>query len=107
MVLLYVIRSHCYLYLLYVMVVEHHLVLSMSLIVALGAWSLVGTVRFGMLLVTLLLSLVWAPVVKEPVVHDGSAEKVPPVRHLDTSASQENYCKNTEERKSILLKHAL
>ena len=55
MVLLYVIRSHCYLYLQYVMVVEHHLVLSVPLIVALGAWSLVGTVRFGMLLVTLLL----------------------------------------------------
>ena len=55
MVLLYVIRSHCYLYLLYVMVVEHHLVLSMPLIVALGAWSLADTMRFGMLLVTLLL----------------------------------------------------
>ena len=36
MIWLYVIRSHCYLYLLYVMVVEHHLVLSMPLIVALG-----------------------------------------------------------------------
>ena len=29
MVLLYVIRSHYYLYLLYVMVVDHHIVLSM------------------------------------------------------------------------------
>ena len=34
-----------------------------------------------------LASFVWAHVVKEPVVHDGSAEKVPLVRHLDTSAS--------------------
>ena len=30
------IRSHCCLYLLYVMVVEHHLILSMPLIVAMG-----------------------------------------------------------------------
>ena len=35
--------------------VEHHLVLSMLLIVVSGAWSLVGTMRFLMLLVTLLL----------------------------------------------------
>ena len=53
MVLLYVIESHYYLYLLYVMGVEHHLVLSMLLIVVSGAWSLVGTMRFMMLLVTL------------------------------------------------------
>ena len=57
---------------LYVMVVEHHLILSMPLIVAMGAWSRVGTMRFGVLLVTLL-SLVWTPVVKELFVCDGSA----------------------------------
>ena len=37
-----------------------------------GAWSLVGIMGFRMLLVTLL-SLVWTPVVKKPVVHDESA----------------------------------
>ena len=55
MVPLYV--SHCYLYLLHVMVVEHYLVLSMPLIVAMGAWSRIGIMKFGMLLVTLLLCL--------------------------------------------------
>ena len=55
MVLLCIIRSCFYLYLWCVMVMEHHLVLRMSLIVILGAWSLVGIMRFGMLLVTFLL----------------------------------------------------
>ena len=50
-----VIESHYYFYLLYAMGVEHHLVLSMLLIVFLGAWLLVGIMRFVMLLVTLLL----------------------------------------------------
>ena len=54
-VLLYVIKSYCYLYLLYVMVVEHHLLVSMLLIVAVEIWSLIDIMRFGMLLVTLLL----------------------------------------------------
>ena len=58
--------------------VEHHLVLSMLLIVVSGAWLLVGTMRFVMLFEVRdafgdLASLVWSPVVKEPVVNDGSA----------------------------------
>ena len=55
MVLLCIIGSRCYSYLLCVMVVEHHSVLSIPLIVALGAWSLVGIMRLGMRSVTLLL----------------------------------------------------
>ena len=55
MVLLCVTGSRCYPYLLCVMVVEHHSVLSIPLIVALGAWSLVGIMRLGMHLVALLL----------------------------------------------------
>ena len=55
MVLLCITGSHCYPYLLCVMVVEHHSVLSIPLIVTLGAWSLVGIMRLGMHSVTLLL----------------------------------------------------
>ena len=55
MVLLYSIETHYYLYLLYAMGVEYHLVLNMLLIVASGAWSLIGIIRSVMLLVTLLL----------------------------------------------------
>ena len=59
--------------------VEHHLVLSMLLIVGLGTLGLVthrnNEVQnaFGDFA-----SLVWAPLIKEPVVHDGfnSADKL-------------------------------
>ena len=51
--------------------VEQHLVFSMLWTVVSGALSLVGIMRFVMLLVTAF--LVWSPVVKEPVVRDGSA----------------------------------
>ena len=55
MVLLCVTGSRCYPYLLCVMVVEHHSVLSIPLIVALVAWSLIGIMRLGMHSVTLFL----------------------------------------------------
>ena len=73
MVLLYIIRSHCYHYLPYVMVVEHRLVLNMPLIVALEAWSLIGIRNEVQDAFSDLASLVWAIVVKESVVCDGSA----------------------------------
>ena len=73
MVLLYVIESHYYLYLPYAMGVEHHLVLSMH---ALDChFGGLVTCRHNKVCDTFgdLVSLVWSPVVKEPVVCDGSA----------------------------------
>ena len=44
-VLFCITGSRCYPYLLCVMAVEHHSVLNIPLIVALGAWSLIGIMR--------------------------------------------------------------
>ena len=73
MVLFCIIRNHCYLYLLCVMVLKYHLALSMPLIFIFGSWSLVGLMRFGLLFGGLP-SLVWSLVFKESVVCNGYAD---------------------------------